>query len=367
MSDKDKVPDLQYHVPTGRPNETRRRTRLEMDEWLRAEVPKVHWLRIHACRTLGLPKQISWDMREIVLRHWMLDELIRRQLITGDLLGVNATTSNDEAELRQFTQRLTAIIQAGQAVQPQHAEGVDMNGYQPPPPPVMGGAPQPGPQAAYPPGPPAPPQGAHMPTGYAPGPQQPPGPPQQQFAPQPQAPVGPPGYAPPPVGVPMGPPQTMQPPQAPVGPPGAPPQAPPAGGGRRARRQDAAPQPTAPAAPVPPMGPGAPQGFAPAGYAAPAAPGGFAPPVPQMASSAAMGVPPPQNFQAPTPQVAAPTVDLSGVNQKLDQILARIAVTEKKLELVSMVDTIVGRAIYQKGGTADAAGFLTEVGIPLPQ
>lgn len=352
MSDSGGIPELQCSQPDGRP-----RTRIEMDEWLRKEVPKVHWLRIHAKRTFNLPAQIAWDMREIVLRHWILDEMIRKQLITGDLLGVNPNTSNDEAELRQFTQRLAALIQTSQAVQPQHAEGVDMNGYTPPPPPVMGGAPQ----ATYPSGPPAPPG---VPTGVPGGY---PGAP--QFQPPPGPPTAtPPGYAPPPSGVPsMGPPQMQQSP-APIGPPGVPqagPPAPPVGG--RRKRTDAPQQLAPPAAPVPPMG--VPQGFAPAGYAQPPAPQGFAPQVPVAAPQAA----PPQQAYQQAPQ-AAPQVDLIGVLVKLDQVLnnlnslaARNAVLERKVELLSMMNTVLCRGIYQKQGNADAAAFLTELGVPLPQ
>lgn len=358
MNDSGGVPELQCSHPDGRP-----RTRLEMDEWLRKEVPKVHWLRIHASRTLGLPKQISWDMREIVLRHWILDEMIRKQLITGYELGINPNTSNDDVEIRQFTQRLAALIQAGQAVQPQHAEGVDMNGYTPPPPPVMGGAPQAAPQAAYPAGPPAPPG---VPMG-APGGYQSalPGPP--QFQPPPGSPAGPPGYAPPPSGVPMAPP-SMQPGPgpAPMGPPGAPPAGPPANG-RRAKRGDAPQQVAPPAAPVPPMGAQAPQGFAPAGYAQPPAPQGFAPPMPTQQAV------PPQTYQA-APVQQTPQVDLSSVNTQLSQVLntlnsiaVRNAALEKKVEILSMMNTVLCRGIYQKAGNTDAAAFLTELGVPLPQ
>lgn len=380
MSDSGGIPEIQYNHPDGN-----RRSRVEMDQWLREKLPKVHWLRIIASRTFGLPKQVSWDMREIVLRHWLLDELVRRQLIEGDQLGVNATTSNDENELRQFTQRLAAFIQMGQAVQPQHAEGVDMNGYTPPPPPVMGGAPQQQPNgqpAAYPPGPPQPPgpppgvpQMAGPPQGY-PQPPQPPGPPQQYAqppqAPPPGPPMGPPGYAPPP-GVPAGPPQQYAAPQppAPMGPPAGPPQGAPApsGGGRGGRRKAAGEaQAAPPAAPVPPMQqqqiP-----FAPQGYAPPAGPPqGFTPPQTPVA--------PPQQFAAPAPmqQQPAPGIDLTATNQKLDQLLSlvsqqatKIANLERQLQLNSMATALVLRGVYQKAGSADIAAALTEIGVQLPQ
>lgn len=386
MSNSAEIPELQCNHPDGT-----KKSRMEMDQWLRKEVPKVHWLRIIACRTLGLPKQASWAMPEIVLRHWFLDELLRRQAITGDLLGVSATAFSDENELRQFTQRLTALIQAGHAVQPQHAEGVDMNGYTPPPPPVMGGVPQQNGQngqQAYPPGPPQPPGPPGVPMGppqqqYAqpPQPPGPPGPPQQYAQPpQPPGPPGPPmqqqSYAPPP-GVPMQPQPPMSgPPQppAPIGPPGAPPQQAGGRGGRKAK-QDGASQGAPPAAPVPPMGPpGAPQGnFAPQGFqpAPVGAPQGFVPPAPNGAPQMQF----PQQPQMQQPQQQAPQgPDLSGLNQKLDQLLTlvgqqaqRIAELEKKIELNSMANTILCRAVYQRQGSADVKGFLTELGIQFPQ
>lgn len=357
MSDSGGIPELQTSKPDGS-----LKTRIEMDEWLRKEVPKVHWLRIHASRTYGLPKQISFDMKEILLRHWILDEMVRRGLIIGDQLGVNTTNYNDESENRQFTQRLFSAIQSGYAVQPQHAEGIDMNGYTPPPPPVMGppGAPAPGP--SYPAGPPpqqyqqpGPPQ---MAGGYPAGPPQPPGPPPQQYAAPQGPPVGPPGYAPPPAGVPVAPQQMAGPA---MGPPVGP-----QTNGRRGKRADAAPSAPMPATPVPP--PGAPQGFAPAGYTQ--APQGFAPPMPQQA-------------QAPQQQEASVDVDvdLTPVLQKIDQLSGIVnqlvgivnqqaqsnAAMQKKVEMLSMVCTLIGRAYYQKQGSVDAAGFLTEVGVPLPQ
>lgn len=360
---------MQYTNPDGRP-----KSRLEMDQWMRTEMPKIFWLRIHACRTFGLSKQLSFDMTEICIRHWLLDEMIRRRFITGDLLGVNANTSNDEGELRQFTQRLAAMIQAGQAVQPQHAEGVDMNGYTPPPPPVPMGPPSstPAPGPAYPPGPPGPPQQQYQPPGppvqsYPPGPPAPPaGPP---AAPQYSAPppMGPPGYAPPPTGVPTAPPMAAPPsPPAQMGPPAAP--APARRGRKPAGGETASPAVAPPPPAGPPMGPpGAPQGFAPAGFAPPA-PQGYAPPptVPMMQAPVA----PPQ-AQAP----AAPAeVDLTPILQKLNEMAGKMEILanhnnllQKRIDMLSMVTTVVCRAIYQKQGSPDAAGFLTELGIPLPQ
>jgi hypothetical protein len=115
------------------------------------------------------------------------------------------------------------------------------------------------------------------------------------------------------------------------------------------------------------MAPGVPQGFAPAGYAQPPAPQGFAPPMPQQ--------PPQIQQQAPQHQEAAPaTVDLTPALQKIDQLTNLVnqlaqnnSALQKKVEMLSMVCTLVGRAMYQKQGSVDVAGFLTEVGVPLPQ
>ncbi len=391
MSNSGGIPELQYNHPEGR-----QRNRLEMDQWLRQEIPKVHWLRIIASKNpFNLPKQISWDMREIVLKHWLLDEMVRRGFIVGDQLGVNQTNSNDEGELRQFTQRLAYMVQAGQAVSPQHAEGVDMSQFQPPPPPMMGGSPVPpnGQPTAYPPGPPQPPGPPHgyaqppmppgppagPPQGYA-QPPQPPGPPQPppgypQAPPQQAAPPQPPGgYAPPP-GVPAGPP--MGPP------PGVPQQqqaAPPAPGGRGGRRKADAPAAAPPGPPPgPPMAgpPGAPPGFAPA-PPFPGAPQVAAPPQHQQAQGFAPlpnGAPVQQGlpFPAAPAQQAAPAAD-PAVGQKLDQILTllgqqaqRIAALEKQVVVLATLNTVLGRGMYQKQGSADPTVFLTELGIPLPQ
>ncbi len=380
MSDSGGIPELKYNHPDGR-----MKTRLEMDQWLRSDVPKVHWLRIIASRVFGLQKQVSWDMREIVLKHWLLDEMVRRQLIVGDQLGVNTNNSNDEQELRQFTQRLAAFIQAGHAVPPQQAEGVDMNGFTPPPPPNMG---QPNGQQAYPPGPPAPPPAPPGPPQQFAPPPMPPGAPQgfapqqPQYAPQPVSPPAPPqvappqhNFAPPPPGAPMaGPPM--------AGPPPAPPQQTAPQGGRRTRgAKEGAPQMAPPAAPVPPMPgpPGAPQGFAPAPF--PGAPQAPVPPPQNFAPLPPQAPQAPQQMQLPMPppsapqqQVAAPTVDLTpilnavgGLQQQIQSLAAQNEALRKKVDVLSVVNTVLARAIYQKQGSPDPIGFLNELQLPIPQ
>jgi hypothetical protein len=350
------IPELEYFDhQQGRP-----KTRLEMEHWLREKIPKVHWLRIIACKLFHLPKPISWDMREIVLKHWLLDEMIRRQQITGDMLGVNQTASNDDGELRQFQQRLAALIQSGQAVLPQHVEGVDMNGFTPPPPPngqsqyTAPPAP-PGPPA----GPPAPPMPAGPPQGYAQPPMQQtqmPGPGfQAPPPPQQAAPMGPPGYGPPP-----GPPMSG-PPMSP--PPSAPPQQAATGRGRRKAADAGPPAAPPPAAPVPAMGPPGvqpPSGFAPLPAGAPS----FGPPP-------VVATPP----QAQNTQMAAAQNSIGdALYERLENLTKlveaqgkQIAELQKVVQMTSMVTTILGRGMYSKQGTADVAGFLQELGQPLPQ
>lgn len=359
MGDSVSIPELQTSNPDGTP-----KSRLQMDQWLRQDFPKIHWLRIIANKKFNLPKNFAFDMREIVLRHWLLDEMIRQGLVYGDILGINVQSLNDETELRQFTQRLSALIQNGQAIQPQTGEGVDMT-FTPPPPPVVGGAPaQPQQQAAYPPGPPAPPPmappGPPGPPGYA-APPMPPGPPQQQSFPQmqqPPQPMGPPGgYAQPP-GPPAPPPMGAPQMGPPMGPPGAPPAPPPQaaapnGGGRGRRKAADGAQP-----PAPPVAPnqGAPtQGFSPPpGFAAPPVAGGFAP------------LPAPQSNVSQPPQQATVAVDLTPLLQRIDQLSAQVAAQAKTIEIQSMALTVIGRAIYQKQGSADLSAFLKEIGM-LPQ
>lgn len=356
MAEPGGIPDLSYCHLDGTP-----RTRLEMEQWLRSEVPKVHWLRIIANRIFHLPKQISWDMREIVLKHWLLDEMVRQRFITGDVLGINSNASNDESELRQFTQKLVALIQSGQAVQPQHSEGIDMTSYTPPPPSLgittPNGQPNTPPSFSSPPGPPMAPSM-----------------PQYQQAPTPPtlpsySPSSPPISAPPMNGPPMGPPTSPPNVPAPIAPPrrGRPPKDP------SAVQQQVAPSST------PAQALTAPPGFSPTVMPAPqsqqespryAVPmpnipgintGGFAPlPVPTTSAQV-----------LPT---TAPASELFKFEQKLDQLLninkqqaEDIISLKRKVEIASMVTTILVRSIYHKEGSSDAAGLLAELGSPVPQ
>lgn len=338
MAEPGGIPDLSYCHIDGTP-----RTRLEMEQWLRSEVPKVHWLRIIANRIFHLPKQISWDMREIVLKHWLLDEMVRQRFITGDVLGINSNASNDESELRQFTQKLVALIQSGQAVQPQHSEGIDMTSYTTPPPPPVTSQPN-GQSNMQPPGPPMAPS---MP----------------QFHQAPSPPMGPPGYSAPP-----GPPMSAPPMN---GPPMGPPSSPPPG---------VAPAPTTPRRGRPPKDPSA--NVSPPNTVVSSTPVGFpmaAPPQVSMPSIPAVNhggfAPLPAAVpSAQTLSAASPTAELLKFEQKLDQLLIlnkkqseEITSLQRKIEIASMVTTLLVRSIYQKPGTTDAATLLTELGSTVPQ
>lgn len=94
---------------------------------------------------------------------------------------------------------------------------------------------------------------------------------------------------------------------------------------------------------------------------------------PQMPNTT-IGAAPQLSFPVPSNQAPAPQVDLSGVNQKLDGLLAlvgqqntRIAALEREVKICSMVITVLGRGMFQKQGSQDPAAFLTELGLPLPQ
>ncbi len=83
-------------------------------------------------------------------------------------------------------------------------------------------------------------------------------------------------------------------------------------------------------------------------------------------------VPPVQNAVAmpsfsgnvATPAPAAASVDLSPLLAKLDQVLAKNEGLELRIHSLSQVVTVLGRAIYQKQGSADITEFLKELGIP---
>lgn len=388
------IPNLNYQKPDGSLF-----NRLEMEEQMRQVWPKIHWIRIMANKFYGLPQPAAFGMEEAVLRHWTLDEMIRRGQVTGDVSGVDAQTYNDDASKRQFIQGLQYLIQSGQAITPREGEGIDMTNFVPPPPPMGGpGAPPPngtpGPQPMPFQPPPMAPQGfgPPMPAGMPQTPPQPGPAPQMQPPPMPMQPPGmmpqgAPAFAPPMPGTP-GMPQMPSTPVPPM--PGTPPpqmpqpqQAAPQGGGRRGKRSDQQAQSPGPqqAAPVPPMPQGPPQGFgpppgqfsppagppgAPPMMPPPGAPGGqqgFVQPPPMASQGFAM---PPQ--QAPAPQ-AAPAAQAPdpAVQQKLDQILANQTQITSRLGVLEVGICVALRATYGKPGAPDLRAFLTELGLQLPQ
>lgn len=351
----DKRQDLVFTMPNGQPF-----SRLDMERQLKSAWKKLYWMKQGANDLYGLPKVAAWDMVPVFLRHWLLDEMVRRGQITGDLAGVNQTNYNDENEKRQFTQRLMALIQSGQALQPEEGEGIDMSNMQPPPGP---GAPNG--QNGF--TPPPPPMG--VPQGFAPPPQQQFAPP-QGFPPQPQqfqppAPQGvPPGYPPPQPQqqyVPPQAPQQMPVQAAPMMPPGygqnqpAPPmslpqQAAPAPGPGRGRGRKPAAETQQSAAPVvnqgPVLVPSSPQPFAP--NPAPQAPIAFANPVP--IGHQQQSVPSNEKLEA---QVA-----------RLEQAVANMA---RSVLITNAALEVYLRSQYNKAGTPGLDNLLRDLGIAVPQ
>lgn len=329
------IPQFEYTKPDGE-----KRTRLEMDQWLREQYPRPHWLRIRANKDFRLPKPISWDMKEIVLRHWILDEMVRCGLITGDVLGINASNSNDESELRQFTQKLSVFIQSGQAVQPQNSEGVDMSQFTPPPPPTMGAptanAQNSNPSSFTPPGPPGPP-GPPVPAGPA-----------FVAPPPPTGSVPPTNYPSTPPSPPSFPPQAVQPPVS-APPTGTPPVTAAPQEERRGRRPKVQTQPNVPApALVSPQTPTPSPSFTP----------------PQFT--------PPTIGAVATSPAAVP--DLGELIKKLDELSAVVkslskdnAILNYKLDIACLALSIVGRTVTQRPGTADVESWLKELGITGPK
>jgi hypothetical protein len=352
-------------------------SRIEMERLVRDTWKKIHTWRIKANKDYGLPKNQAFDMKPGVLLHWMLDEMIRRKQITGNEVGVNIQTYNDPNEAQQLNQRLIALIQVGQAVQPKEGEGIDMNGTAPPPPsgpwtpPPPPGAPPgygppPGPppqQQGYappppPPGPPAPP------PGYGPPP--PAGPP-PQYAP-PQGP--PPGYGPPPpqqqaYGPPPGPPPG-QPQYAPPPPQGPPAAAPAAAGSRRGKR-GAAPGGSAPpppsAAPVPTQTSFPAPGQQPGGMTMPQQ--AWSPPPP--AQQQQVPPPPPQHVQqAPAEQDDSGLAMLDALIKKVDGLSMMVTHLLKMMTISNMLATTTSRIVSSQNGPPDAETRLKELGVNPP-
>src|SRR3954466_2638145 len=132
MSEKEVNVGLNYQKPGGG-----QFTRIEMENQLRDTWKKLHTKRRRAGHDFGLSKNNAFGWTPGVLTHWMLDEMIRRKLIQGQLLGVDVglTYLPGSSELTQLTQRLQALVESKQALPPTQGEGFDMNGQQMPPPP----------------------------------------------------------------------------------------------------------------------------------------------------------------------------------------------------------------------------------------
>jgi len=345
-------------------------TRIEAEKHVRDVCKTSHVQRRFAWGQLGLDYQFVWMMKPITVTHWILDELIRKKQIAGDLLGIQPELDTDDSYFNSFIQRLAVFVQDGRALQPKEGEGIIMAdfqqmgppngqppgapGYNPPPPPA-GFGPPPQPPGYAPQQPPqgyAPPQQGFAPPqqGFGPPPMQPP--PQQYQQPQqpsfpPQGappPIPPPQMAPPSMGAPppaMGAPQTMAPPpmgappqqpqMAPPGQPPAPPaQAPSNRRGRGKAAEGAPPQPgVLPGQQALPLG----NAQQPQGFGAPPAMAGFGPP--------AMGQPQQQQGGGDTAALQAQINELKGL----------VAAQSRQLEgLLSMV----GQVLHLSKGT-DAA------------
>ena len=244
-------------------------SRIEAEQWFRHHLERLEW-RLLARRRYGLEHKHIFDALHITALHMLLDAMVARGELAGEVLGVQPGVDSEGPELEKFKQRLAAFIASGQAMIPEEGDGIDMtdiNKFNPPPvgmPNGIPGAPQ---------------------QGFAPG-AAPPGV-QGQFPQVPSFPA-PPGMAPPGMPPQMAPqmPQQMQP-QAPQQMPQ-----------QMQPLQGFTPQPQPPGMPQPPAGfpaPGAPQPGYPAGYPAQ----GMLPQMPQ-------GMPGPQFAQAPGAPPAQP-------------------------------------------------------------
>lgn len=387
--------NLQFYKPDGS-----LLSRIEMETQIRQTWVKLSYKRINANKYYGLPNKPAQDMKPAVLLHWILDEMVRRGHIVGDVLGVSVTNYNDEAEEAQLTQKLVALIQVGQALTPQTGEGFNMSMPAPPMPPAAGnwappaanfGGPPPGP----PQGPPGfgPPAGPPAPGGYAP--------PQTQFAPPQgppsfvqQAPVAPPqNFGPPPgpgnFGPPPGPPQggTMAPPPGyPPAPPQAPTFAPPVAPPQGPPSFSAPPQQTFAAPPLPPQ-----QGQPPTPPAAPAAtqeaPGrkrrASAPPaapVPGAPQQMNIPTPPPGSSFANVAPPQGPPVLQQNPGMQAQQLgpdpitalQGQVADLSRTVNMLASLVTMSNRVVYgnaQPPAGADGWSIeqrLSELGGPIP-
>ena len=179
-------------------------TRPEMEQRLNDVAPTVHQKRLQAIH-LGLDTRVALDMKPVTVRHWVLDELIRKKVIQGEILDISSDLGADHIpeHFQQFLQKLGLFIEKGWALDPLPGE-VPMSNQLVPPPPVPGQ-------------PPAPPSDGQNAPAFTPPPMPPgvaPAAPQAPMIPQPlQAAPLPPPVAPTAPPVPASIPAPGQPPQ----------------------------------------------------------------------------------------------------------------------------------------------------------
>lgn len=362
-------------------------TRVEAEKALWEQCKTSHVMRRVAASQFGLDSRYVWGLKPTSITHWILDELIRKRVISGEQIGVNPDLESDDSYFNSYIQKLAVFVQEGRALQPKEGEGINMSDFNhqmPPPNGQNGFAPpnafsqppqqpqfqqQPPQQGGY--APPAPPQFNAGQSSFGP-------PPQPSFGPPPPA-APPQNVSPPPSFPPQGPPPPVAAPQqqgfapptgAPPPPPAAAPQA--ARRGRRASEpgtppQQAQPQPSAQMQMQMPTMPAAPAFGAPPPVSFGNAP---APAFGQPAPSA------PQQMQQPQQQGPDPDIEfLKGAVKQLSQIVASQDETLKQiLRLVRGIDASTSvpiRGYWQKplptsGEQLSNEATFKEIGLPYP-
>src|ERR1051325_3663662 len=111
-----------------RPDGSAYLTRVEMENVIRTVWKTVHARRLKAIKPYDFDRKIAYDVRPILVLHYILDEMVRRGQIHGDQIGVGATTENDQ-EFKEFTVKLAQFVQSGQAIQPTEGEGINMSDF----------------------------------------------------------------------------------------------------------------------------------------------------------------------------------------------------------------------------------------------
>lgn len=309
--------------------------RIQMEQQIREKFPAALRWAVLAIG-YGMDQSHALLAPPVFTLHWLLDEMVRRQQLDGDVFGLPPEAHLNAPMMTHFTQQLDVAIQTGQAMSPAMGEGVDMSKPAAPPtvpsqfPTVPGAAPSiPAPPQMAAPAMPAPfqvPAGIPAPPQMSMPPQMSPAmPPMPASAPRPMVPQMPtaPASGPPTV------PAPHSPPPGPVPPPQMPPAQPPA----RATSRRKAAEPAAPQPGVPQMMPGVVPG---------------APVMPQMPQAA------PQF--APQPTVSSPAIDPNQLRQIVREELGPvIGLVEKVLargEGVEATVNAIGRYVKKMGMVA---------------